>query len=55
MFITAELKTLMSSASALWQRGKNWISALLQSGSGALVFMHVSRHKVTTFSTRCLV
>jgi len=41
--------------SASKQRGKNWTSALsiLQSGSGALAFMHVSRQKATTLSTSC--
>ena len=55
-FIKAELKTLMSWASASKQRGKNWISALsiLQSGSGTLAFMHVSRQRAITLSINCL-
>jgi len=42
-------------ASASKQRGKNWTSKLsmMQSGSGALAFMHVSRQKTTTLSTGC--
>jgi len=42
-------------ASASKQHGKNWTSALsiLQSGSGAVAFMHVSRQKATTLSRSC--
>jgi len=47
---------LMSCASASKQHGKNWTSALsiLQSGSGEVAFVHVSRQKATTLSTSCL-
>ena len=54
-FIKAELKTLMSWASASKQCRKKWTSALsiLQSGSGALAFMHVPRQKGDHFEHWC--